>query len=306
MENNRKGIIRMHRFLRAIGFSNIKSRQELEPILGKIMNQPDKKKKFQITSTSNYTEFAMEFGSQIGIALRGEYDEKGFFYMEHYFPYCESRLITSSEDIIVNKRVDTNAFTGMCDDLRLGISIIFYLQNAVEYLELQCADNTPHKAKLALSGLALKGTILLGVYHDVHMEKRHNRRYQRRNRLIAKAKNGDQNAIDDLTLEDFDISTKIRSRIQTEDLYSIVETSIIPYGSESDHYSILGTIVNWSVIHNTLTGEEVYQMLLNCNGILITVCINKLDILGEPMIGRRFKGIIWMQGHVDFQNIRNC
>mgnify|MGYP002508789945 CR=1 FL=1 len=40
----------------------------------------------------------MEFGSQIGIAIRGEYDEKGFFYMEHYFPYCESRLITSSED----------------------------------------------------------------------------------------------------------------------------------------------------------------------------------------------------------------
>lgn len=294
----------MHRFLRAIGFSNIKSRQELEPILGKIMSQPDKKKKFQITPNTNYMEFAMEFGSQIGIALRGEYDEKGFFYMEHYFPYCESRLITSSEDITVNKRVDTNAFTGMCDDLRLGISMIFYLQNAVEYLELQCADNTPHKAKLTLSGLALKGVILLGVYHDVRMEKKHNLRYQRRNRLIAKAKNGDQNAIDDLTLEDFDISTKIRSRIQSEDLYSIVETSIIPYGSESDHYSILGTIVNWSVVNNTLTGEEVYQMLLNCNEILITVCINKLDILGEPMIGRRFKGIIWMQGHADFQKIR--
>jgi len=294
----------MHRFLRAIGFSNIKSRQELEPILGKIMSQPDKKKKFQIAPNINYTEFTMEFGSQIGIALRGEYDEKGFFYMEHYFPYCESRLITSSEDITVNKRVDTNAFTGMCDDLRLGISMIFYLQNAVEYLELQCADNTPHKAKLTLSGLALKGIILLGVYHDIRMEKKHNRRYQRRNSLIAKAKNGDQNAIDDLTLEDFDISTKIRSRIQTEDLYSIVETSIIPYGSESDHYSILGTIVNWSVIHNTLTKEEVYQMLLNCNEILITVCINKLDILGEPMIGRRFKGIIWMQGHADFQKIR--
>lgn len=294
----------MHRFLRAIGFSNIKSRQELEPILGKIMSQPDKKKKFQITPNTNYTEFAMEFGSQIGIALRGEYDEKGFFYMEHYFPYCESRLITSSEDIIVNKRVDTNAFTGMCDDLRLGISMIFYLQNAVEYLELQCADNTPHKAKLTLSGLALNGMVLLGVYHDVQTDKKHHRRYQRRNRLIAKAKNGDQNAIDDLTLEDFDISSKINSRIQTEDLYSIVETSIVPYGSESDHYSILGTIVNWSVVNNTLTGEEVCQMLLNCNEILITVCINKLDIFGEPAIGRRFKGIIWMQGHADFQKIR--
>ena len=293
----------MHRFLRAVGFSNIKSRQELEPILGKIMNQPDKKKKIQITQNNIYTEFAMAFGSQIGIAIRGEYDEKGFFYMEHYFPYCESRLITSSEDITVNKRVDTNAFTGMCDDLRLGISMIFYLQNAVEYLELHCADNTPHKAKLTLSGLALKGIIILGVYHDVQTREKHNIRYQRRNRLIAKAKNGDQKAIDDLTLEDFDISSKIRSRIKEEDLYSLVETTFIPYGSESDHYSIIGTIVNWSVIRNTHTNEEVYQMLLNCNEILITICINKLDLLGEPMIGRRFKGVIWMQGHADFQKI---
>ena len=293
----------MHRFLRAIGFSNIKSRQELKPILGKIMNQPDKKKKIQVTPTCIYTEFAMEFGSQIGITLRGEYDEKGFFYMEHYFPYCESRLITSSEDITVNKRVDTNAFTGMCDDLRLGISMIFYLQNAVEYLGLHSEDNLPHKAKLTLSGLSLNGTVLLGVYHDTYTQKQRNIRYQRRNRLIARAKSGDQNAIVDLTLEDIDISAKIHNRIQEEDLYSLVETSFIPYGSESDHYSILGTIVNWSVISNTYTNEEVCLMLLNCNDILITVCINKLDLLGEPMIGRRFKGVIWMQGHADFQKI---
>lgn len=293
----------MHRFLRAIGFSNIKNRQELDSIFGKVMNQPDKKKKIQLTPNCTYTEFAMEVGSQIGIAIRGEYDEKGFFYMEHYFPYCESRLITSSEDISVNKRVDTNAFTGMCDDLRLGISMIFYLQNAVDYLELHCADNTPHKAKLTLSGLSLKGTIILGVYHDVYSTQKQKYRSQHRNRLIAKAKNGDQNAIDDLTIEDIDISAKVRNRIKEEDLYSLVETSFIPYGSESDHYSILGTIVNWSLVKNNFTNEEVYQMLLNCNDILINVCIHKHDLLGEPMIGRRFKGIIWMQGHSDFEKI---
>ena len=291
----------MHRFLRAIGFSNLQSRQELKPVFGKIMDQPDKKKKIEVTPHITYTEFSMEFGSQMGITLRGEYDEKGFFYMEHYFPYCESRLITSSEDITVNKRVDTNAFTGMCDDLRLGISMIFYLQNAVEYLELHSADNTPHKAKLTLSGLSLTGTILLGIHHDTDSIRQHEQRIQHRKRLILKAKNGDQNAIDDLTLEDIDLSAKVHSRIQHEDLYSLVETSFIPYGSESDHYSILGVIVNWSLIQNTYTNEEVYQILLNCNDILITVCINKLDLYGVPAIGRRFKGVIWMQGHADFQ-----
>ena len=36
-----------------------------------------------------------------------------------------------------------------------------------------------------------------------------------------------------LTLEDIDLSAKVHSRIQHEDLYSLVETSFIPYGSES-------------------------------------------------------------------------
>ena len=290
----------MHRFLRAIGFSNIKSRRDFDPILGKVMDHPDKKRKIQLTPDCTYTEFAMEVGSQIGIVLRGEYDKKGFFYMEHYFPYCESRLITSHEDVTVNKRVDTNAFTGMCDDLRLGISVIFYLQNAIDYMELHCADNTPRKAKLTLSGLSLKGTVILGVYHDVISCQKQNYITQYRNHLISKAKNGDQKAIDDLAIGEISTSSMLRSRIKTEDLYSIVKTSIVPYGSESDHCSVLGIIVNWSVARNALTNEEVYQMLLNCNHLLINVCIHKDDLLGEPEIGRRFKGVIWMQGHSDF------
>lgn len=291
----------MHRFLRAIGFSHINTRQEFEPILGKIMQEPDRKRTVGLAGKRRYTEFSMNYGSQIGITLRGEYDEKGFFYMEHYFPYCESRLITSSEDISVNKRVDTNAFTGMCDDVRLGISMIFYLQNAVDYLELNVPDNTPHHARLTLSGLSLKGRILLGIHHTNSSKTKQELASRRHNHLVTRAKNGDQNAIEELTLEEIDLASKIQERIRTEDLYSLVETSFIPYGSESDHYTIIGTIVNWSAVQNTLTEEQVYQMLLSCNGILITICIHKEDLWGEPAVGRRFKGIIWMQGHADFQ-----
>jgi hypothetical protein len=173
----------------------------------------------------------------------------------------------------------------------------------VDYLELHAEENTPRKAKLTLSGLSLKGKIILGVYHSPYNQKQQHIRSQHKNCLITQAKNGDQKAIDDLTLEDMDLSVKVRNRVREEDLYSLVETSFIPYGSESDHYSIIGTIVNWTLAQNQFTGEELYQMLINCNSILITICINKGDLLGEPAIGRRFKGIIWMQGHADFQKI---
>ena len=119
----------MHRFLRAVGFSSIKTRHELDKLVGIIMDQPNLTKKASLGSENIYTEITKEFAPHTGITLRGEYDKLGFFYLEHYFPYCESMLITSHEDITVNKRVDTSAFTGMCDDLRIGISMIFYLQN---------------------------------------------------------------------------------------------------------------------------------------------------------------------------------
>ena len=290
----------MHRFLRAVGFSRIKERKDLDNLLGRIMNQPDKKNQILISPGKTYTEFSAYFTSNTGIRICGEYDKKGFFFMEHYYPFCESRLVTSTEDVTVNKRVDTNAFTGMCDDPRHGISMIFYLQNAIDYLAMRSADNLPHKATLTLSGLSLKGSILLGVYHTPETVERRQRQAGKRNHLISLAKNGDQKAIDDLTLEEFDQTSRIRNRFLYQDLYSLVETTFIPYGSESDHYSILGTIINWSFLENSVSKECVYQLILDCNSIWIAVCINAKDLLGEPMVGRRFKGVIWMQGHADF------
>ena len=93
----------MHRFLRAVGFSRIKERKDLDNLLGRIMNQPDKKNQILISPGKTYTEFSAYFTSNTGIRICGEYDEKGFFFMEHYYPFCESRLVTSTEDVTVNK-----------------------------------------------------------------------------------------------------------------------------------------------------------------------------------------------------------
>ena len=51
---------------------------------------------------------------------------------------------------------------------------------------------------------------------------------------------------------------------------------------------------------NSVTKEEVYDMQLLCNDITFRLCINRQDLMGEPKVGRRFKGVIWMQGNVAF------
>ena len=153
----------MHRFLRAVGFSNISSKQDMDKLLGISMDKPSVSKQILSGDSRKITELSHEFAHNTGITIRGEYDKLGFFHVDHYFPYCSSSLITMRTDVTINKRVDTNAYTGMCDDIRMAVSVIFYLQNSIDYMKLKFTDNTPHRANLALSGLSLEGRILLGI-----------------------------------------------------------------------------------------------------------------------------------------------
>lgn len=85
-------------------------------------------------------------------------------------------------------------------------------------------------------------------------------------------------------------------------MFSLVDTYFMPYGVECDQYSILAEIVDCNLVKNKMTGEEIYQMTLNCNDLIFEMCINQEDLYGEPAVGRRFKGMIWMQGYINFPN----
>lgn len=53
-------------------------------------------------------------------------------------------------------------------------------------------------------------------------------------------------------------------------------------------------------VKNRITDEDIYQLKVDCNGFEFWVQINKKDLYGEPMPGRRFKGVVWMQGTVHY------
>ncbi len=53
-------------------------------------------------------------------------------------------------------------------------------------------------------------------------------------------------------------------------------------------------------VKNIVTDEEICVMILSCNDLQFDICINRADLYGEPAVGRRFKGTIWMQGYINF------
>ena len=65
-------------------------------------------------------------------------------------------------------------------------------------------------------------------------------------------------------------------------------------------YNIMGEITEWSITKNTLTNEDLLLILIPCNDMEMDICVNAKDLLGKPEVGRRFKGVIWLQGNVDF------
>lgn len=289
----------MHSYLRAIGFSNVKNRSDFEKILGIVMNQPTEKTTRELGNKIKLAELKKDFMKDIGIGIVGEYDEKGFFYLGHYFPYCRGNFVSATDDVCINKRVDTDAYTGMYDDMRFGVSMIFYLQNIAGFIQNgKMIEGVAKDVHVSMSALSVEGKIILGLEQS-ERQLRHSRADSaQRKRLIAEAKQGNQEAIDSLTIEDIDIYAMVSRRVHNEDLYSIVENTFIPYGSESDNYSILATIKEYSEVVNPMTQEELYVMTLECNDMIFNLCMNKKDLLGVPMVGARFKGSIWMQGFV--------
>lgn len=92
----------------------------------------------------------------------------------------------------------------------------------------------------------------------------------------------------------------ISERIADEDVFSIVSTYFMPYGVECDHYNVLGEILKCDLEENSLTKEKLYVLTIESHDLVFEVCINQQDLLGEPLVGRRFKGVVWIQGQILF------
>lgn len=311
----------MHRYLRAIGFSKVKKREELQALINEVVEKtilrPDKadkqknNKKMQEYASAKdiaadeedhvYAELSLDFVQGAGICVRGEFDEDNSFLYEYYFPYLRGNHISSNEDITVERQAEKESYAGVCDDIKVGVSLIFYLQNMIPYKRLKALKRLPIQGtSLILSALSVDGTIMMPIIKNEYEKQRIKKASNERNQLIAQARLGDENAIESLTLEDMDTYTMISRKIHKADVFSLVDTYFMPYGVECDQYSILGEITEVHIDKNRISEEEVVFMTIECNEITLEVCINKADLFGEPAAGRRFKGVVWLQGYIEY------
>lgn len=291
----------MHKFMRAIGFSKLTDRREQQKLITDIIINAAHRSYTSNGEETILAEFCEDFAQDLGIAVCGEFDAEDKFTYDYFYPYLRGTGVSSYEDVSVERHAEKESYAGICDDIKVGVSLIFYLQNMVPYVKAQHSDMLPIRGTtLTLSGLSISGNIILPIGKNEKEKQKIQKVSMNRNQLIAAARKGDEEAIESLTLEDMDTYTSISKKILTEDVFSLVDTYFMPYGVECDQYSVMGEILDISLRVNRITEEEIYVMRLNCNDLQFDVCINKQDLYGEPQIGRRFKGIIWMQGYINY------
>lgn len=306
----------MNLYIGAIGFSGMDSRQESK-FIRTAVKQCTEQGLVLKNDTFNRGIIVVRISDSTGIYIYGRYEGKRFIY-EYHYPFVMGNRYTEDDELLVERHVDKESYSVICDEARTGVTLIFYLQNVFDYMNYVCgqknfkkedfntdrrnaAAKVPIKGyRIVLSALSLGGMILLPVYKPEKLSKRELDALERRKKLIAAAKDGDEDAIEHLTIEDIDTYTRISHRVLNEDVFSIVDSTFMPCGVECDQYSVIGEIIELSEETNIYTGEKIYIMTLECNNMVFTMAINSGNLLGEPAVGRRFKGQVWLQGSIKF------
>ncbi|MCR5580656.1 MAG: DUF3881 family protein [Pseudobutyrivibrio sp.] len=289
----------MHKYLPAIGFSKL-NKNSLNALLQEISLRPDYQESAIDFEGNQFVELRYMVADNVGLVIRGIYDDNDEFILDYYYPSYFGESISLKNDVDVIKQTDKENYQVMVDELRLGVNLIFQLQNMGEFLRRNIMAGKTADREIKLSALSIDGKIILPVYSNEKSRIKEKMNNEKRINLFEQAREGNEEALESLTMDEIDLYQKISRRVAREDILSVVTSYFMPYGIENDKYEILGEIIDVKTAVNHLTMEEMYILVVECNDVTLDLCINKDNLYGEPMVGRRFKGVIWLQGSVDF------
>jgi hypothetical protein len=131
--------------------------------------------------------------------------------------------ISSDVECSIQRHVDNEIYSGLLDDNRVGISLIFRLDNAAEYLERRQKLQSTGTRGIQLTAFSSNGKILLPMKKSANqLQLSEGCQQEQGFSLIEAAKKGDESAMESLTNEDISLYSTISRRMLKEDIYSIM------------------------------------------------------------------------------------
>ena len=324
----------MHKYLRAVGFSQFEKKSQVDEFFKEHLKDKNLISTYITQDMRLCGQYNVPVCNNAGISIIGEQEKNQLASIDFYYPYLKGYDYTLIQECTIERHSDKESYAGIIDDYRMGIALIFYLTNGNVYNSLIKTHkiNDIKIDKIYLSALSTGGRIILPIDkkelsgNEFDDKEKINPEYD--------IEDFDEDDEDEEEIEDFDdtpIATRLignmdefaeglgkpitigigiklpknaigdqESRLKNEDLYSIVETSLVPYGIECDKYQIIAEIISVNKKINQYTNETLIEMRVDTMGLQFNLMINEKDLEGEPLPGRRFRGVIWLLGEVEF------
>ena len=320
----------MHKYLRAVGFSQYEKKSQVDDFFKNNLKDENLISTYITQDMRLCGQYNIPVCNGAGISVIGEQERNQLALIDFYYPYLKGYDYTLIQECTIEKHSDKESYAGIIDDYRLGIALIFYLTNGNVYNSLIKSHKISDIKidKIYLSALSVGGRIIL----PIDKKRLSGNEFNDKSKINPNYEYEDIDEDDDEDEDELPISTRLigdmdnfsdglglkpisigigiklpkdsigyqESRLKNEDLYSIVETSLVPYGIECDKYQIVAEILSVNRKVNQYTDETMVEMRVDTMGLQFNLMINEKDLDGEPLPGRRFRGVIWLLGEVEF------
>ena len=149
----------LHKFLKSIGFSEYTTTRKIQELVKDVIMNPESRNYTTLNGNEDtvLVEFCKNFAENMGIAVCGEFDENDNFTFYYFYPYLRGTGVSSMEDVSVERHAAKESYAGVCDDIKVGVTLIFYLQNMIPYIKYRNTDKLPVRGtSLTLSALGIQ------------------------------------------------------------------------------------------------------------------------------------------------------
>ncbi len=157
----------IHLFFRSVGFHDLSDNAELYKIVDDVIRHPDEQYVDQDSFGNDVACFSRYVGSEMGISVCGSFTSDDRFRIEYYFPFFRGSHVSTTEPVDIERQAGGEAFFGICDELKMGIPLIFYINNVGDvFRDNRFGGEQYAPGNTVLSGLAYRGKILLPIEHS--------------------------------------------------------------------------------------------------------------------------------------------
>ena len=154
----------MHRFCELPDLVCIRRRRTSVPCFAVWRERREPPAVFSLTGETELYEIKTEVAPGIGVAMYGELNEQDEMEIEYYYPYILNEEVTSRAECSIQRHTEKETYAGLLDEYKVGLSLIFYVLNPIEYRECYRKERERLQVtSVSLAGFANRGKVLLPI-----------------------------------------------------------------------------------------------------------------------------------------------